>query len=353
MCIRDRGNSQVPKLLPNSLNLTTNKIRVGISSAFGAGVHAQIGNTISQQGSNATAKLVSTAGIATGDLTVSRAGIGYTPASGNRGLIGIALSTITGSGRDATANVHFDGGVAVAATIASGGAGYSVGDVLGISTNLGINARLTVASIGSTSEVIIDNVQGEFAVGTGKTLMYSTTTGGISSAITGAGGGVGANIPSGKITVMSDGLHVTVNHKNHGMHHQNNKVIISGVESDVPPTKLTAAYENDSTASLSIGSTSEFTTFENVSVASTNPGYIKIRNEIIKYTGFSGNTLTGITRQQDSTLSQTYASGDLVTKHELNGVSLRRINNTHNLGIVTTANPVSYTHLTLPTSDLV
>ena len=124
----------------NSLNLSANKIRVGISSAFGAGVHAQIGNTISQQGSNATGKLVSTAGIATGDLTVSRAGIGYTPASGNRGLIGIALSTITGSGRDATANVHFDGGVAVAATIASGGEGYSVGDVLGISTNLGINA---------------------------------------------------------------------------------------------------------------------------------------------------------------------------------------------------------------------
>ena len=136
------------KLLTNSLNVTANKIRVGISSAFGAGLHPQIGNTISQQGSNATGKLVSTAGIATGDLTVSRAGIGYTPASGNRGLIGIALSTITGSGRDATANVHFDGGVAVAATIASGGEGYSVGDVLGISTNLGINARLTVASIG-------------------------------------------------------------------------------------------------------------------------------------------------------------------------------------------------------------
>ena len=339
--ILGEGNAQIPKLLPNSLNLTTNKIRVGISSAFGAGVHAQIGNTISQQGSNATGKLVSTAGIATGDLTVSRAGIGYTPASGNRGLIGIALSTITGSGRDATANVHFDGGVAVAATIASGGEGYSVGDVLGISTNLGINARLTVASIGSTSELILDNVQGGFLTGAGTTLMYAASTVGITSAVTGNGGEIGAFIPASGITTVSDGLHIVVNHKNHGMHHQINRVTISGVESDVPTTKLTAPYANDSTANISVASTSEFSTFENVGVAATNPGYLKIKNEIIKYTGFSGDTLTGITRQQDSTLGQNYVTGDLVSKYEFGGVSLRRINLTHNLANVTDSNPIT------------
>ena len=117
----------------------------------------------------------------------------------NRGLIGIALSTITGSGRDATANVHFDGGVAVAATIASGGEGYSVGDVLGISTNLGINARLTVASIGSTSELILDNVQGGFLTGAGTTLMYAASTVGITSAVTGNGGEIGAFIPASEL----------------------------------------------------------------------------------------------------------------------------------------------------------
>ena len=339
--ILGEGNAQIPKLLPNSLNITTNKIRVGISSAFGAGVHPQIGNTISQQGSNATGKLVSTAGIATGDLTVSRAGIGYTPASGNRGLIGIALSTITGSGRDATANVHFDGGVAVAATIASGGEGYSVGDVLGISTNLGINARLTVASIGSTSELILDNVQGGFLTGAGTTLMYAASTVGITSAVTGNGGEIGAFIPASGITTVSDGLHIVVNHKNHGMHHQINRVTISGVESDVPTTKLTAPYNNDSTANISVASTSEFSTFENVGVAATNPGYLKIKNEIIKYTGFSGDTLTGITRQQDSTLAQNYVTGDLVSKYEFGGVSLRRINLTHNLANVTDSNPIT------------
>ena len=344
--ILGEGNAQIPKLLPNSLNLTTNKIRVGISSAFGAGVHAQIGNTISQQGSNATGKLVSTAGIATGSLTVSRVGLGYTPANGTAGgsgqtVTGVALTTVTGSGRDAQATVVYNEGSVVSATITAGGAGYSVGDVLGITTSLGINARLTVASIGSTSELILDNVQGGFLTGAGTTLMYAASTVGITSAVTGNGGEIGAFIPTSGITTVSDGLHIVVNHKNHGMHHQINRVTISGVESDVPTTKLTAPYANDSTANISVASTSEFSTFENVGVAATNPGYLKIKNEIIKYTGFSGDTLTGITRQQDSTLAQNYVTGDLVSKYEFGGVSLRRINLTHNLANVTDSNPIT------------
>ena len=344
--ILSEGNAQIPKLLPNSLNLTTNKIRVGLSSAFGAGVHAQIGNTISQQGSNATGKLVSTAGIATGSLTVSRVGLGYTPANGTAGgsgqtVTGVALTTVTGSGRDAQATVVYNVGSVVSATITAGGAGYSVGDVLGITTSLGINARLTVASIGSTSELILDNVQGGFNVGAGATLMYAASTAGITSAVTGNGGEIGAFIPASGITTVSDGLHIVVNHKNHGMHHQINRVTISGVESDVPTTKLTTPYNNDSTANISVASTSEFSTFENVGVAATNPGYLKIKNEIIKYTGFSGDTLTGITRQQDSTLGQNYVTGDLVSKYEFGGVSLRRINLTHNLANVTDSNPIT------------
>ena len=80
----------------------------------------------------------------------------------------------------------------VAATITGGGEGYSVGDVLGITTDLGINARLTVASIGSTSELVLDNVQGEFAVGTGNLYSFAGAVAGVTSAITGAGGTYGA-----------------------------------------------------------------------------------------------------------------------------------------------------------------
>tara|TARA_R100000329_G_scaffold43256_1_gene40391 strand:- start:173 stop:2032 length:1860 start_codon:yes stop_codon:yes gene_type:complete len=301
--------------------------------------------------SGASGNLVATAGIATGSLTVSRVGLGYTPAGGTSDgtgttVAGVALTTITGSGRDAKATVLYKEGSVVSATISSGGEGYTVGDVLGITTSLGVNARLTVASIGSTSELVVDNVQGKFAVGAGKTLFFSGGLNaigdvGLTSAVTGSGGVYGAFPTTSGITTISDGLHIEVNHKNHGMHHQINRVAISGVESDVAETKLTAPYANDSTANISIGSTSEFSTFENVGVAASNPGYIKIKNEIIKYTGFSGNDLTGITRQQDSTQGQNYVTGDIVTKYELGGVSLRRINTTHNLANVTDANPIT------------
>ena len=343
-----QGNAQIPKLLPDSINLISKKIRVGISSAFSGkanDVHPNIGNTISQDNSEATGNLVATAGIATGTLTVSKVGLGYTPANGTAGgsgqtVTGVALTTITGAGRDAEATVVYNEGSVVSATITGGGAGYSVGDVLGISTDLGINARLTVASIGSTSELILDNVQGEFAVGSGN-LLFAGAVAGVTSAITGAGGNTGALIPTSGITTVSDGLHILVNHKNHGMHHQLNRVAISGVDSDITPQKLTVAYANNSTAAITVDSVGIFTSFENVAVAATNPGYIKIKNEVIKYTGVSGSTLTGITRQQDSTLAQNYVIGDLVSKYELGGVSLRRINITHSLADVTDTNPIT------------
>ena len=102
------------------------------------------------------------------------------------------------------------------------------------------------------------------------------------------------------------------------------KVTISGVEGDITPQKLTVSYANNSTAAITVDSVGIFSSFENVAVAATNPGYIKIKDEIIKYTGTFGNTLTGITRQQDSTLAKNYVVGDLVSKYELSGVSLRR-----------------------------
>jgi len=344
--ILSEGNKQIPTLMPDSINPISKKIRIGISSAFSGkanDVHPNIGNTISQDNSEATGNLVATAGIATGTLTVSRVGLGYTPANGTAGgsgqtVTGVALTTVTGSGRDAEATVVYNEGSVVSATITGGGAGYSVGDVLGISTDLGINARLTVASIGSTSELVLDNVQGEFAVGSGN-LLFAGAVAGVTSAITGAGGDTGASIPTSGITTVSDGLHILVNHKNHGMHHINDRVTISGVEGDVTPQKLTVSYANNSTAAITVDSVGIFTSFENVAVAATNPGYIKIRDEIIKYTGTSGNTLTGITRQQDSTLAKNYIVGDLVTKYELSGVSLRRINLTHNFSDVTDSNP--------------
>ena len=358
--ILSRGNAQVPKLMPDSLRLHSKKVRVGLSSGFAAGIHPTLGNTIYQQGSNVTGNLTGTAGIATGSLTVTRAGIGYTSAAASiasrdgdgHTVVGVALSTITGSGQNAIATIEYNEGSVINATITGGGQGYQVGDVLGITTALGINGRLSVVSIASTNELIIDNVQGAFLTGAGTTLMYGTVDGdvgstkaGVGSAICGNGGGSGAFIPDDTITTVSDGLHITVNHKNHGMYHEQNLVTLSDVASDIIPTKLSVPYNNSSTDPITVDSVGILTSFENVAVAATNPGYIKVKNEIIKYTGvsaFSGQaTLTGVTRAQDSTSAQNYVKGDLIQKYELGGVSLRRINRTHDFREVSETNPIT------------
>tara|TARA_Y100000401_G_scaffold9118_1_gene6263 strand:- start:167 stop:1513 length:1347 start_codon:yes stop_codon:yes gene_type:complete len=129
------------------------------------------------------------------------------------------------------------------------------------------------------------------------------------------------------------------------MHHEQNLVTISDVSTDLAPTKLSVPYNNSSTDNITVDNIGILTTFENVAVAATNPGYILVKNEIIKYTGvsaFSGQgSLTGITRAQDSTSAQNYVKGDIVEKYELGGVSLRRINKTHDFREVTESNPIT------------
>ena len=133
-----------------------------------------------------------------------------------------------------------------------------------------------------------------------------------------------------------DGKTIRVNHRNHGMHESNNIVKIDGIVSDNAPSTLVAAYGRESTGDLTVSAGAAFTSFENVSVGATNPGYIKIENEIIKYTSIAGNTLSGITRAQEGTLAYTHPINALAYKYEFNGVSLRRLNKNHNMSEVAT-----------------
>jgi len=139
--------------------------------------------------------------------------------------------------------------------------------------------------------------------------------------------------------VISDGVHFTVNHKHHGMNFSDNRVIISDVESDILPIKLSADLDSTSTSTISVDSTTGFDKFENVGVGTTNLGYLRIGEEIISYDSASGNSITISQRGVDSTISNTYLAGSKVFKYELGGVSLRRINKTHNLNDVTASNP--------------
>ena len=342
--ILGEGNGQIPKLQPNPVNLKSRKIRVGIGSTLQDTL--VLGNTFSQLGSNATGKYVGNAGVATGNMTIINAGIGYTPSSGSITYTGVALTNITGNGRNLTANITISNGVAIAATVNSSGTGYLVGDVLGITTlgtsNVGRNARFSIVSIASTNEIILDNVQGDFEVGAGKTLQF-TNSAGVTTTLNAASGG---NVVPNNITVIgvNDGLHFTVNHKNHGMYHENNRVTISNVLTDVIPTKLTSPYNSDSTAPLSVESSSNFGSFENVGVGTTNSGFLLIGDEIIEYTSTSSGSIGGIIRGSNP---KNYLTGTPVYKYELGGVSLKRINKTHLLDDVTLSNPITFDSYTI------
>jgi hypothetical protein len=330
------GNNQIAKLLPNSLNFNSKKVRISLASTIND-ANFIIGNTILQSGTNASGNYVGNAGIATGTLNIINAGIGYTPSSGIATFSGISLQTITGKGRDALAEVTISNGEVNGATITSGGSGYQIGDVLGISSigavNVGINARLSLSNISNLNQIIVDNIQGDFVVGAAKTIQY-------------IGVGIGTTNLNGtgvfvsEIIEESDGRHVKIDHKNHGMYFEDNLVAISNVQSDIKPTKLSIQLAADSTGSISVDDSSIFSTFENVGVGTTNSGYLLIGDEIIEYTSISGGVIGGnIVRGTNPT---THPIGSPVYKYELNGVSLRRINKTHDLNDVTVTEPITF-----------
>ena len=91
------------------------------------------------------------------------------------------MVTKTGTGRNGSLSLTITNGVAVAATVSNGGSGYSVGDVVGVSTvgltSLGRDIKFSIASLTGTNEFVLDNVQGDFVVGATNTINYVTGAG--------------------------------------------------------------------------------------------------------------------------------------------------------------------------------
>ncbi len=332
------NSDDVVPLLKDSLSINSNKVRIGFNTTI-SDTGITIGNIITQNGSNATGRFAGAAGTATGNLTITNSGIGYTPSSGSETYNHVPMVTQTGSGRNGTLNVTITNGVAIAATVVNGGSGYVIGDVVGVSTvgltSLGRDVKFSIASLTGTNEYVLDNVQGDFVTGVGKTVRYTTSAGIVTLNHT-----VGGNVfLSASPVSVTDGLHIKVNQKNHGMYSQvGNVVTFNDVESDVPATQLAADYDSNSTGSIIVDDGTNFAEFENVGVGSTNLGYVKVGSEILSYSGVVSNTLTGVTRGVDSTQTLSHSEKDYLSKYELNGVSLRRINTNHTTSNATVSN---------------
>jgi hypothetical protein len=342
------GNKQIAQLMENPLNISSKEIRVGLGTTLADNRYV-MGNTFSQVSNvTATGDLVGVAASATGSMTITNPGIGYTPADGSTTFPNVNLVTISGSGSGAVANVSIENGVAIAATISgNGGVGYQVGDVVSINAigaaSVGRNARFTLTSIGQTSQLILNNVQGDFVTGAAGTLTFFDSSNTLRELNSGTFNGTAfsGDVTINASTTVSDGLHVKVNHVNHGMNFDDNFVRIVGILPDIKPTKLTAEYSKSSTDPISVsnGTGDKFSTFENVSVGSTNTGLILIGDEVIEYTSTTASSIGGnISR---GTTPKTYPINTPVYKYELGGVSLARINKTHDLNDVTIANPIN------------
>ena len=341
----DETNEAIP---PGGISAIPRELNVGIGTTVnqdGAANPLIVGNRIVQQNTGASGFLKSFAGIAHGDLTITSAGIGFTPSSGSFTFPGIALTTLTGSGQDGTIDITIENGIAIGATIANGGSGYTIGDKVrpvdfGNDT-LGSGMELSVGVITAQNRIILTNVQGDFSTSAADYLEYDSTAGTRLSVNAGVGGSV---VPNG-VVVVNDGLHLKVFQRNHGMYSNTNQVSIRDVSSSMNPTVLLTNVNRGSTAAISIANTTGFDTFEHVGVSNTNPGYVKIGDEIISYEGITSGsgtagTLTGIGRAVEGN-AVSHDVNKLIFKYEFQGVSLRRINADHNLQDVTIADSLS------------
>ena len=383
----DNGNDHIPILDPDPLDFVSKTIRVGLSATV-AQIDSNsnpgfvIGTRIFQNGSNGEGKLESFAGIATGNTTdievnnndgedntdeqtglagllLDNSGVGFPPLDGHQLYENVSMTSLTGHGSNLTADLSVTDGVVAIATVNNGGSGYQVGDVLtaGIgNSSLGRNLRVVVGLLTAYDEFTISSVQGNFVVGSAATLRYD-------NAITGVGTdlnfgayttGIGDPVRINNLEVTEKGLYMRVNHINHGMYGLGNIVNLFDITSDIPTTELNADYDQDSTASISLVDASDFIQFEGIAVSASNPGYIKIVDEILSYTGVAGNSLTGITRNVDSgadDLTEPYDVGEEVEKYEINGVSIRRLQGVnHSISFVTAQDvddPLSMDHYTI------
>lgn len=327
-------NNKVNVTSANNLLPLSKTIIVGLGST-GYDVNKVVpGVNISQD--SATGILAGVAGsIRVGSgVTIVNAGIGYTAGT----FTGVNLITETGYGQGATATV----GVTVdrsgvnSVTIVNGGIGYQQGDSLlipSIGKNVGYGGRVVVTSIGSSNSFVISNVQGTFTSGI-TTLSYTNSSGIVTFT------GPGVTVASVTDDQYNDGLHMKIYNQNHGMHSVENYVTVSEMRPLNTDTnsKLSTNLASTESTTISVISGVGFTNFEGVAVSPTNPGYVIIGSEVIAYTNVSGNNLTTLTRPIDGTEVQSYSAGTYVYKYEFNGISLRRLNKTHNLSQVDNIN---------------
>ena len=323
----DKSNKYVKNLIENPLTTLGKTAKIGITTTSSSSVIGILttGRKISESATKIRYGYIVGTGGSVSSVGLTTGGKNYVSDSN------VETFPITGNGSGLILNITASSGV-ISGTpiIVSPGNGYANGDVVGIVTstagNTGNGARISIAVSGSIDTLYLGGVQAEdFTVGAG--LSYYNNSGTIVS--------LGTTVITSRSipTDENSGNFIWVDHFDHGMYAKTNKLILSDAQSNIAPAVLTSTLSNSEINTISIGDTSNFATFEGMAVGPNNPGYVKIENEIISYQTVGTGVLNTLGRGIDFTTILEHKSNTniLVYKYELNGVSLRRINTTHDI----------------------
>ena len=321
-------NSELPRVgirKENPITVFSKRQSIGIAATteqFGFGNELQQGSSPVNTGNIfAFGGPVGKVGMTTA-LVQPTAGVGLVDGTYN----GIGFESLTGFGVSCTANVNVSGGVINTITIANGGAGYKVGDLLlmnQLGTSGGSGVRVTVGVATMTNVLVVDNVKENFTAGSAYNFFNSN---GVGKEMT--------NIEYVDDDPIRDGKTMKFDHFNHGMHSPQNKLRVYNVSSDVPPTTLTSSL-SDGDSVINVANGAAFTTFEGEPVGAANTGYVLIDKEIISYQTISGNVITieerNFNTEITDSLFSSHAQNTNVFKYEASGVSLLKINKIHDI----------------------
>ena len=131
------------------------------------------------------------------------------------------------------------------------------------------------------------------------------------------------------LTFTNGNTELKVNtHFPHGMYSTSNNVTISDVKSGASTTLNGAITATAATLTLTSGTNFDDTSGK-FSKTAANEYFIKIDDEIMKYTAISGTAVSSITRAEGSTTAASHADGATVELYQLHKVPFTEINKTH------------------------
>jgi len=324
----DESNDYIKKLNSNPVRTLPKTGKIGIQTSGSLSSILVAGRKIASPDNNrvASAVITGSGGEATTPTVVSGLG-GKNYASTDS----VDTFNITGKGSGLKLDMTSVAGAVGVVTVTTGheGVGYQVGDVVGIVTSTvtgatGSGAQIKIGGVNLLNMIFVENIQGDtqFSDNLGSNLFYYADNGTITDASLDI---LSVSFDGG----VNDGNYLKVNHFNHGMYSSTNKVKLSGVEPNTIPTTITTNLSDTTTGAVSVASTDGFAEFEGLPVGAANTGYAIINNEVVKYTSVGVGNINIATdgRGEENTSASGHDSGDVIRKYELNGISLRRINN--------------------------